>query len=114
MFNWFRSFLSFAFLALFLFLPLLVLAVSPIVAFAQEVGLVADDGDGGGLPTDQIALYGFIVLALIELARRVVAVIPGKPGSAIIGTVEGLVRNLLDFLAGQHGDPTDPSLVKKE
>lgn len=89
----------------------IVFLVLPLVAFAQEVAV---DPDVGGLSTGQIAMYGLIVLALIELAKRVVAVVPGKPGSAAIGAIESIVRNLLDFLAGKTGKPSDPSLIKRE
>lgn len=96
------------------FLALFVVLLTPLVALAQEA-----DGGGGFnlislLTEGNAAAYVLIVLALVELAKRVVAVIPGKPASAQLGAVEGVIRNLLDFLAGKTGNPSDPSLIKRE
>ena len=97
-----------------IFLAALVsLVLFPNLALAQEAN------DGGGfvvdlLSGDKVVAYLLALLALVELAKRVVAMVPGKPYNTQIGVVEGLLRKALDFIAGKNGDPADPSLIKKE
>ncbi len=100
--------------SLVLFAGLLLL---PAVAFAQ----VASGGDSGGILGTLIGLltdggigpYLLILLAGVELAKRVVAVIPGKPLGSELGTLEMVLRQILDLFAGKSGDPKDPSLIQR-
>lgn len=100
----------------FMFLAFFVVLLMPFVAFAQEA--VAEPGGSfslvGFLTEGNVAAYILIILAGVELAKRVVSIIPGKPYSAEIGVFEGLLRRVLDFVAGKNGDPADPSLIKRE
>ncbi len=91
-----------------------------VIAFLIPGGVaLAADHSGGGfnlvdlLSGGNVAAYLLIVLAVVELAKRVVAVVPGKPYSAEIGVFEGLLRKVLDLVAGKNGDPADPSLIKR-
>lgn len=96
-------------------LVFVVFLVMPLVAFAQEA--VVEPGGGGllsFLSEGNVAAYILVALALVEVAKRVVQIIPGKPYDAQIGVVEGLLRRFLDLVAGKNGDPADPSLIKRE
>lgn len=106
-------------LALKLFLALLMATVAvgfslflPGLALAQEAEAAADTFLG--LSYAQLALYLGIALAAIELAKRVAAAVPGKKDDEIVGIVEGVLRKVVDFVAGKTGKASDPSLVKRE
>ena len=61
----------------------------------------------------QIAVYSALVLAVIELAKRIVEVIPGKKDDEIVGIIDGLVRHFLDLVAGRNlGQPNDSGSIK--
>jgi hypothetical protein len=63
----------------------------------------------------QVAMFSALILAVIELAKRVAEVVPGKKDDEIVGIVDGLVRHVLDWIAGRNlGQPGDPGLVKKD
>ena len=53
-----------------------------------------------------------IVLASIEVAKRVASVTPGKTDDEIVSKVEKIVRSLIDAFAGQHTDRNDPGMIK--
>lgn len=62
-----------------------------------------------------VGVYSAIILAVVEVAKRVAEVVPGKKDDEIVSVVDGLVRRILDFVAGRsHGKPNDPSLVKRD
>jgi hypothetical protein len=62
----------------------------------------------------QIAIYSALILAVIEVAKRVAEVVPGKKDDEIVSLVDGLLRHMLDFIAGRGlGQPNDPGSVKK-
>ncbi len=58
--------------------------------------------------------YLLIALAVVEVAKRVAAVVPGKRDDEIIGIIDGILRKAVDFVAGKTGKASDPSLVKRE
>ena len=61
----------------------------------------------------QIAVYAALALAVIELAKRVAEVVPGKKDDEIVSMIDGLLRHMLDFIAGRNlGNPGDPGSVK--
>lgn len=66
------------------------------------------------LSPDSLMLYAVVVLALVELAKRIAAIVPGKRDDEIVSVVDGIVRKAIDFLAGKTGKASDPSLVKRD
>ena len=56
--------------------------------------------------------YLMIVLAFIELFRRIAQKMKGKKDDEISSKAEKYVRRALDFLAGLHGEPGDNGAVK--
>lgn len=80
--------------------------VLPAVAMAQ------------GLPSflsgDSLMTYLLIALAVVEVAKRVTAIIPGVRDDEFVSVIDGLLRKVVDFIAGKTGKPSDPSLVKRE
>jgi len=61
----------------------------------------------------QIAVYSALILAVIELAKRIVEVIPGKKDDEIVSMIDGLVRHILDLIAGRNlGQPGDSGSIK--
>lgn len=66
------------------------------------------------LNAESLMVYAVIVLAAVELAKRIAAVVPGKRDDEIVSVIDGIVRKAIDFLAGKTGKASDPSLVKRE
>lgn len=108
--NWFTRLFARATTATLFSLTLITLF--PLVALAQ------DASSGGfslfGLDAATLALYGVAVLAFIEFAKRVAAIVPGKKDDEIVGVIDGVVRKLVDLIAGKTGRSDDPSLVKRD
>lgn len=91
------------------FLAAFFVLAFPNIAFAQEGGETLL-----GLEIAKLALYLGIALGVVEVAKRVAALIPGKRDDEIVGVIDGLLRKLVDFVAGKTGRASDPSLVKRE
>lgn len=96
-----------ALLLLFVFVPLL-----PAVAWAQEGAALP--GFLASINLGAVAFWIGISLGLVEVLKRVCSKIPGKTDDEIMGWIEFVLRKVADFLAGKTGDPSDPSLVRKE
>lgn len=94
------------------FAMLISIALLPLVAFAQDAPAIVDGIFG--ISFVQIGVYLAIGLALVEVARRVAEVIPGKRDDEIVSIVDSVLRKMVDFIAGKHGNSSDPSLVKRE
>jgi hypothetical protein len=63
----------------------------------------------------QIGVYSALILAVIEVAKRVAEVIPGKRDDEIVSAVDGIIRSVLDLLAGRNiGTPGDPGARKPD
>ena len=58
--------------------------------------------------------YGAILLLLIEAAKRIATLTPGKRDDEIVSRIERLVRGAIDFVAGQHTDRSDPGMIKSK
>ncbi len=52
------------------------------------------------------------VVAVAEAARRIAQKIPGKTGDEITSKIERYSRVALDFAAGFHGAPDDPTAIR--
>ena len=87
-------------------------------AFLALPALAQDEGGGGGflsfLTGGNIMAYLVAGLALIEFAKRVCVIVPGKKDDEIVGIIDGILRKAVDFVAGKTGKASDPSLVKRE
>ncbi len=69
---------------------------------------------GGVSPFEIITDLVFWCLVLFELARRVAQATPGKRDDEVIDRIEGAFRRVIDFLAGNHGEPGDPTMRKSD
>jgi hypothetical protein len=66
------------------------------------------------MDVEMIALYLGIGLVAVELAKRVAEVIPGKKDDEIVSMIDGLLRSIVDFIAGRNlGASNDPAARKK-
>ena len=70
------------------------------------------DGTLGGMDSANIVTYAAIAWAVIEVAKRVASLTPGKDDDQIVSKVERVLRSLVDALAGNHTDRSDQSLIK--
>ena len=95
-------------------LPLL--AVSALTAFLAWPAFAQDAAPAAPAPllSPEVMAYILLALAVVEVARRVAAIVPGRRDDEIVGTVEGLLRRLVDFLGGVPKDPADPGLVRRD
>ena len=53
-----------------------------------------------------------ILLLLSQAANRIAQLVPGKRDDEITGKIESILRRVVDFMAGNHGKPGDPTLRK--
>ena len=110
--NFFRSFLhTFLLIGLMTAFAMFSQVLIPSLAFAQEAGA---SGLSGFFSGSNLMVYLLIALAVVEVAKRVTAIIPGKRDDEIVGTIDKVLRRVVDFIAGKTGKPSDPSLVKRE
>ena len=66
--------------------------------------------DMGSLNDIIIVLASFLTIS--EVAKRIAQWTPGKADDEIVGKIDRFLRKVLDFLAGNHGEPGDPSAIK--
>lgn len=66
-------------------------------------------GDLGNVGIMQYLLMAFFV---IEVAKRIASITPGKEDDEIVSKVERFLRKLVDVFAGQHTDRNDPGMIK--
>ncbi len=73
-----------------------------------------DAGSIGAMGNENLllAILGIVVLAT-QLASRIAQIIPGKTADSQLGLAERWSRQLLDFVAGNHGASDDPTAIKK-
>jgi len=94
---------------------LLVFAMIPLVVRAQEGAPPIDVSNFVSAETMvTIAFWIGVALALVEVAKRVCARIPGERDDQITNWVSYVLRWILDLVAGKTGKPSDPSLIKRE
>ena len=72
-----------------------------------EIGTIG----GADFETMLASIIGILFL-LSQAASRIAQLIPGKTGDELAGTVEGVLRRIVDFAAGNHGQPGDPTAIK--
>ena len=53
-----------------------------------------------------------ILFLLTQVASRIAQLTPGKKDDEITSKIESAVKSVIDFLAGNHGEPGDTSLRK--
>ena len=71
------------------------------------------DGSIGSMSsTMEWGAYLGVFLVVLELAKRIASLTPGKADDEIVSNIERIVRKLIDFAAGQHTDRGDPGMIK--
>ena len=63
---------------------------------------------------DLVILGITVFVGLAEFARRIAQKVPGKTADQFTGRIEKYLRLALDFTAGFHGKPNDPSAIKSD
>ena len=53
-----------------------------------------------------------ILFLLSQAAGRIAQLVPGKRDDEFTSKIEGILRRVVDFMAGNHGKPGDPTLRK--
>ncbi len=67
--------------------------------------------DGADLETTIGAIVGILFL-LSQAGSRIAQLIPGKKDDEFMGKIERIMRKVVDFTAGNHGEPGDPTAIK--
>ena len=71
------------------------------------------DGNIGSMGGEAaFGMYLGLAWAVVEVAKRVASLTPGKADDEIVNSVERLLRKVIDFMAGQHTDRGDPGMIK--
>jgi hypothetical protein len=74
-----------------------------------------DAGTIGGSDWQGIAVLVLSTLfGISQIASRLAQKIGGKSAVETTGKIELIFREVLDFLAGNHGKPGDPTAIKPE
>ena len=78
------------------------------------MGSIDSIGSLGGT-SELETLVGSIVAILFllsQVAYRIAQLVPGKRDDEITSKIELILRSVVDFMAGKHGKPGDPTLRK--